>query len=221
MIPYKYIKPISYILITAFLASCSSSYEVTRRSEFLEPESLGTLTVYTKSGKVYRLDKFSLQDSTVTGIGSLLKSNFSSIPFSGPINISDIKRIQSTQSEGGAVLLSIGIGAALLITFLAFLSKEKGMTNEVHIVYPQGSGCSMGFSGKYDRPLAGGYKNVLDIETKDFDNIKYVNAAGLTDTIHFAVSKEGNIIGLEMIKEINPMANSNEILTVDILSEER
>lgn len=221
MLPEKYIRPICYILITAFLASCSSSYEVTRRSEFLDPESLGTLTVYTKSGKVYELDKFTLQDSTVTGTGYLLKSGSPYTQFSGPIKISDIFRIQSTQTNGGAFVISIGIGAALLITFLSFLPKQKGMYNEVHIVYPTGGGCNMSFSGNYDRPLAGGFRNVLDIATHDFDNIKYLNVAKISDTLHFTVSKEDDVIALEMINNIDPTANSNEILTVNLVSEER
>jgi hypothetical protein len=222
MLPYKYIKPIAYTLITTFLASCSSTYEVTRRSEFTEPGSLGTLTVYTKNGRTYELEEYSLQDSTITGSGSILTSDSTSVPFYGPIKISDIRRMQSTTSGAGTALISIGIGAAVVMTFISFLNKESGMTNEVHIIYPvsSGIGCSMASLQKDGRPLAGGYKNMYRLEPKDLKNIKYLNAAGKSDTIHFTVSVKENLIELEMIKEIDPMTEKNEILTVNLTKEE-
>ena len=210
MIPYKYLKPIASVLLIAFFASCTSTYEVTKRSDFADTESLGTLKIYTKDNKFYELEKFRLSDSTITGYGFCNKKTFN-----GSVNINQIKRIESVQTNTGVTILSIGIGVAVLATFLTFMSKDRNINNEVRIIHP-GGGCSMGMNYNDLRPLAGG-SSILSFNLPDFSKKKFLNLTGKTDTLHFEVSGSmDKELHFEMIQSLPEGIDSEEIYTIDI-----
>lgn len=177
MIPIKYIKPMAYVLIVTFFASCSTTYEVTKRSELKLPEDLGTLTVYKNNGRIVRLNNFRLEDSTLVGDGK-------------KINLSEIKKIESTEIHTGMTIFTIAIGAAVLTSFLVLLNKERDLNNEVRIIYPSGGmGCGLGSLNTDIRPLAGGQKDLINFGLIDFNKLNYVIVKGKTVSLYFKIKR--------------------------------
>jgi hypothetical protein len=214
MLPYKYIKLIASVLIVTFFASCSTTYEVTKRSELINPEELGKLTICAKNGDIYDLNHFWLKDSTITGYGTLWNKKYGTKYFNSNINLNDIEKIESTQSHVGGTLISIGIGAIVVGTFLAFLAKETSPNNEVRIVYPSG-GCNMAYLRQKNQPGAGGFGSFENISLFNLDNADYLNIAGKSDTLYFEVSKCDEEIHLEMIKYIPENMDGTNTITID------
>src|SRR5512147_299452 len=111
MIPNKLIKQTASALIILYFTSCTTTYEVTRRSELNLPGDLGEITVTTKDNNKYITEKYLLQDSTLSFSGSIVKGS-SEKPYSGKLNLSDIKKIEAKEGSLGKSVLIAGAGAA-------------------------------------------------------------------------------------------------------------
>lgn len=219
MIPAKFLRPISSILIMVYFASCATTYEVTRRSELDIPDDLGELTVQTTDGKEYTLEHYNLKDSTLTGTG-VVETDSLKKSFKGKLNLSDIKRIEATQTDWGKTILITGVGAAVLLTFYLFLDKqEDGMRNEVIVIGPGCSepGVSKNFNPNNKSNLnAAGLKEMLDIKSIYPNKVMYFNIVNGSETFLFEVVNDTSRIEIEMVDELPADVESSNVLTIEL-----
>ena len=219
MIPAKFLRPISSILIMVYFASCATTYEVTRRSELNIPDYLGELTVQTTDGKEYTLEHYNLKDSTLTGIG-VVETDSLKKSFKGKLNLSDIKRIEATQTDWGKTILVTGVGAAVLLTFYLFWDKqEDGMRNEVIVIGPgcSGSGVSKNCNPNNEKKLnAAGLKKMIDINSLNPDKVMYLDIVKGNGTFHFKVDDDVSQIEIEMVNKFPADVENSNVLTIEL-----
>lgn len=215
MIPNKLIKQTASALIILYFTSCTTTYEVTRRSELNLPDDLGEITVTTKDNNKYITEKYLLQDSTLSFSGSIVKDG-SEKPYSGKLNLSEIKKIEAKEGSLGKSVLIAGAGAAVIITFIAFLSKGNGVNNDVVVTYPSGScnGSASRFFPQYtDRPLAGGLMNIADKNISSTGSPLHLDVINESGKFHFSVKNEPESIELELI---DTPADCSNAVTIDL-----
>ena len=220
MIRKKFLRPISSILIMVYFASCTTTYEVTRRSELDIPDDLGELTVQTTDGKEYTLEHYSFRDSTLTGIG-IVRIDSLDKPFTGKLKLSEIKQIEATQTSLGKTILLIGAGTVLLVTFLAFWNKQdNGLKNEVVIKYTSGGGCGRMSDNFYpvneNRLSAAGLKNMIDIKSINPGKVMYLNIVKDSNTFHFKVVDDVSQIEIELVNEFPADVDNSNVLTIEL-----
>lgn len=220
MIPAKYLRPISSIIIMVYFASCTTTYEVTRRSELDNPDDRGEITVWTTDGKEYDLEYYSLKDSTLSCFGTVEKDGLKK-SFKGKLNLSDINQIEATKTDWGKTILLTGVGSVVLLTFYYFwIKQDDGLRNHVVIKYPAGGGCgSISSNFKSDngnRLNAAALKDVIDIRSINPDKVMYLNIVKDSNTYHFKVVDDMKRFEIEMVDELPADVDNSNVFTIEL-----
>jgi hypothetical protein len=117
-------KKIQLALLACTLAAlyygCTTTQEITRRSQLANPEETGAITVLAKDTTFYELRSYRLTDSLLIGSGSLERAG-KRLSFSGELKLSDILYIQAHSTsfwkglvETGVVVSFVGLAASCL-----------------------------------------------------------------------------------------------------------
>jgi len=220
MIPAKYLRSISSIIIMVYFASCTTTYEVTRRSELGNPDDLGEITVWTTDGKEYDLEYYSLKDSTLSCFGTVEKDGLKK-SFKGKLNLSDINQIEATKTDWGKTILITGAGSVVLLTFYMFWAKQDdGLRNHVVVKYPTGGGCGSISNNLYpdngNRLNAAGLKDMINIKSICSYKVLYLDIVKDNDTFHFKAVDDERQIEIEMVDEFPADVNSSSVLTIEL-----
>ncbi|MFC2092711.1 hypothetical protein ACFLSV_02310 [Bacteroidota bacterium] len=218
MISAKYLRPISSIIIMVYFASCTTTYEVTRRSELDNPDDLGEITVRTKDEKEYELKYYVLKDSTLNCVGTVETDGLKK-SFKGKLNLSDIKQIEATKTDWGKTILITGAGSVVLLTSYIFWAKQDdGLRNHVVVKYPSGGGCN-GISNNFhhnneSKLNAAGLKEMLDIKSIYPNKVTYFNIVSGSETFLFEVVNDKSRIEIEMVDELPEEVDNSDTLTI-------
>jgi hypothetical protein len=134
-------KSIIYLFVVTFLASCTTTREITKSSELQNYLKTGDIRVVTKDSLHYELSIYKLQDSVLIGKGTV-ERNDSLKNFDGKINLNDIRYIECDKTDLAKTI--IGVGAATVISYflLKEISNGTGVNNTVIIKTPVGAGCN-------------------------------------------------------------------------------
>jgi hypothetical protein len=111
------------LVVCALLApyhGCTTTQELTRRSQLANPQETGVITVLTKDTTLYKLENYHLTDSLLIGIGSSERAGRHA-SFSGELKLTDILYIQAHSTsfwkglvETGVVVSFVGLAASCL-----------------------------------------------------------------------------------------------------------
>jgi hypothetical protein len=220
MLQAKYLRYISSILLMVYFTSCTTTYEVTRRSELDNPDDLGEITVQTTDGKEYELEYYSLKDSTLSCFGTVEKYGLKKA-CKGKLNLSDIKQIEATKTDWGKTILITGAGSVVLLTSYFFWAKQDdGLRNHVVVKYPSGGGCnamSNNFHHNNENKLnAAGLKDMINIRSINTDKIVYLNIIKDNNMFYFKVVDDVKRIEIEMVDKFPADVDSSNILVIEL-----
>lgn len=201
-----------FLIIAIFFVftCCTSTREITMKSELNNPSEVGDITVETTKGKTFELHSYRLKNDTLRCKGTDVTGS-TDIPFDGKIPLSEIKQISSTEINWGSSILAIGAVTTFSILLIHNLKADNSMTNEVHIIYPSGGGgCGMAnIDGS--EISAGGFPGFSDGEYKCL-NIKQNNSVS-----RFEIISEQNGFKLKSIPAADNSPESS--ITIDLSGE--
>jgi hypothetical protein len=214
----KLIRPVSFVLIILYFASCTTTFEVTRRSELTIPDDFDELHVRTKDNKFYTIEHYRLDDSVLTFTGSVVTGD-SEKPVSGKLKLSEITEIQAKETSLGKTILVIGAAAAVIGIFIAFLDKENGLHNDVVIKYPAGGGC-VSLNDRLPEenmpePIAAGFKNVIGESSPCF---MYLEISHCTGIYYFKIVNDVDVLMIEPLDESSSNFNITNKIIVDLVN---
>jgi hypothetical protein len=137
------------LVVCALLAlyhGCTTTQEITRRSELANPEETGVITVLTKDTTLYELENYHLTDSLLIGIGSSERAG-KHASFSGELRLTDILYIQAHSTSFWKGLVETGVVVSFVGLAASYLGGNQGLSEEDSLVYTGGlSSCPFVYS---------------------------------------------------------------------------
>jgi hypothetical protein len=137
------------LVVCALLAlyhGCTTTQEITRRSELANPEETGVITVLTKDTTLYQLENYHLTDSLLIGVGSSERAG-KHASFSGELRLTDILYIQAHSTSFWKGLVETGVVVSFVGLAASYLGGNQGLSEEDSLVYTGGlSSCPFVYS---------------------------------------------------------------------------
>ena len=116
-------------LLTACLGmlggGCDSTEKITRRSQLSQADRSKPLVLFTSDSVSYVLSRYSLTDSTLTGVGHRSQGSVRE-PFDGSLPLSAISYMQITKGNGFKTVLAIAAAGFVGYTALSYFLDQGG-----------------------------------------------------------------------------------------------
>lgn len=117
------------LLITIFLIEgCSTTNQISKRSQLSDPIKTGTIYVFTKDSIIYEFKNYKITDTTLVGSGTKRKDGISNA-YSGQLSLMDIKYIQAREFSFMKTLYAAGV----CITFFRYSLSQLNVNEEFKI----------------------------------------------------------------------------------------
>jgi len=145
----KLLNSILFLGTVLFLITCQHANEIALYKDLSKASREGAIQVVTIDTSVYYLNKFTFDDSSLTGTGTREKAQIKS-DFDGRLLFKDISYIQSRDHNLLKSLAFLGVTTFIVIKGSPAITDESGLEAVVEIIYPSrgggGSSCPFIYS---------------------------------------------------------------------------
>lgn len=131
------------------LPGCETSEPISSRAQLRYYKETGTITVITQDSAIYRLDRYSITDSTLRVSGYRRKDGAEE-SFSGSLPLSQITYIQASHADGMKTILAIaavGLVGSTVSSYLSGEGEEMRLDPQIRYVAPSYGGGGGGGGG--------------------------------------------------------------------------
>jgi len=134
----KFLSNILFFITVILLITCQSAKEITYYKDLSKASREGAIQVVTIDTSVYYINKFTFNDTSITGTGTREKNQIKT-DFNGQLLFKDISYIQSSDTDLLKSFAFLGVTTFIVLSGVSVITAESGLEATIKIVYPEGS----------------------------------------------------------------------------------